>query len=99
MRVLSEYSIEARYAARTRVGFLVKIASGGSPGAAIVSNTEPSPTSLQLTSRGVGSQGAWLETRVISAITGRRCRDERSVRSNLDRVYWSGIVAQLKRGP
>ena len=50
-------------------------------------------------SRGMGSQGAWLETSVIYAITGRRSRAERSIRSNLDRVYWSGMVAQLNRGP
>ena len=54
---------------------------------------------VQLMSRGIGSQGAWLETRVISAMTGWRVRVACSVRSNLNSVYWSGMLAQLNRGP
>ncbi len=56
-------------------------------------NTEPSPTASQSTSRGSGAQGTWLERRAISAITGARSGAASSVRSNADRVYWSGMVA------
>ena len=61
--------MDCRYAARSRVRSL-QTAPGGSPCSAIGPKTEPSPTSSQSTSRGIGAQGAWLETRVISAISG-----------------------------
>src|SRR5262249_49245034 len=98
MRVFREYSIEPRYAARIR-DRLRQTASGRSPAAAIGPKTEPSPTLFQSTSRGVGAQGAWLETSGDSAITGARCGAASSERWRTEREYWSGGVPQLNGGP
>ena len=44
--------------------------------------------------RGSGAHGVWLETRSISAITGRSVRlGAARSRWNADRMYWSGIAA------
>lgn len=45
------------------------------------------------------AHGAWLDTSAVSAITGARSFFASSVRWSVDSVYWSGIVAKLKRGP
>ena len=63
------------------------------PWAGIGSNTEPSPTAFQSTIRGSGVHGVWLDTRSISAITGRRSAGASSRRCNAASVYWSGMVA------
>src|SRR3569833_1683802 len=98
-RLFNEYSIEFRYAVRTRPG-LRHTTSGRSPAAAIGPKTEPSPTFFQsISPEGRGAQGAWLVTRGISAISGAWPGVARSKRWKADRVYWSGGVPQLKRGP
>src|SRR3954471_7972225 len=100
MRLLSEYRMDCRELARTSAGSLWRVrASGLSPRPFIELNTEPSPTAFQSTRCGSGCQGAWLETRTISAISGPRPGLAYSARWKYDRAYWSGIVAQLKCGP
>ena len=94
MTVLSEYSMECRYAVRIR--------AGSTPGWSSVEgrprNTEPSPMSFQVLRCGSGAHGEWLESRSISAITGR-WPGARSVRWKKDIVYWSGIEEKLNVGP
>ena len=99
MTLLSEYSIDWPYSERTRVGSRVQMALGGALSLDMEPKIEPSPSSSQPTSRGMGDHGAWLDTRGISAISGARSGVERSLRWNASRVYWSGMVAQLKLGP
>src|SRR3954451_24059348 len=100
MRLLSEYWMDRRELARTLAGSLWKMTVfGTSPVPFIELKTEPSPTAFQSTRCGSGCQGAWLETRTISAISGPRPGLAYSARWKNDRAYWSGIVAQLKCGP
>ena len=74
---------------------------GDWPCAGMPSKTEPSPTSLQSTMRGSGVHGVWLETRSISAITGRvvGLGQLEAVEARTS-VYWSGIggVAERRAG-
>src|SRR5262249_62147079 len=98
MTVLSEYSMDCRYAVRSRVG-LPSTELAGPPCLAVGRpKAEPSPTSFQSMSRGMGVQGVWLETRVSSAINGA-WPGLRSVRWRGEKRYWSGIGAELNRGP
>src|SRR3954470_8603505 len=98
MRLFREYSIELRYAARTRPG-LRHTTSGRSPAAAIGPKTEPSPTAFQsIRWEGSGAQGAWLVTRGISVITVAVPGVWRTWGWKADSGYWSGGVPQLKRG-
>src|SRR5439155_11151252 len=98
MRVLREYSIDCRYAART-LARSRSTTSGESPPAGMPANTEPSPRLFQSMRWGRGAQGPWLDRRAISAITGARFGVARSERWKTDRVYWSGIEEKLKAGP
>src|SRR4051812_28807505 len=90
--------MERPYSVRTRE-VSVQTDSGVSPSLAMALKIEPSPTSFQSTSRGMGAHGQWLDTSGISAISGPWFVVECSSRSNADRMYWSVIGAQLKVGP
>ena len=73
-------------------------APGWSPAAGMGSKTSPSPTVSHGTAAGSGAHGAWLETSVISAITGA-WPGASSLRCRAASVYWSGTGAQLNGGP
>ena len=48
---------------------------------------------------GMIGHGAWLDTRAISVNSGGRSSRPCSARSNTDRLYWSGMLAQPRSGP
>ena len=95
--MLTEYSMEWRYAARTRSRER-DTTSGDSPASGMPVYTLPLPSVFQSSRCGSGAHGAWLDSSTISAISGS-WGSVRSLRWNDDRVNWSGIEAKLNSGP